>query len=468
MQESIQLQIQLKGFQDNEEMLKSRIAKFKTDHPQLISKEVELTRLERTARIHEKTYILLMDRYEETRLLKQMETAGITVIDKATAPPSPIKPNKRLMITFGILIGLTVGVGAAFFLEYTDDSLKIERDIEKFLGMSVVGVIPKIEVEKATLKALSTDLENGLGNEQTTNHQLSQKRKKLSKRRQKSLANMMGRIIINLDSKSPVTESYRALRTNIQFANADGEVKTILVSSAGPGEGKTLTTSNLAITMARMGTKTLLVDADLRRPRLHSIFQQEREPGLSTLLISEHDTDAQSNYANPPQESGPDEQELQVEEARFIEAENIETSEQSSSAVTFPNFVRTTEIENLYLLPSGKRPPNPSELLGSDRMQQLMEKLKSEFEIILFDSPPIIPVTDASVLAASEMTDIVLLVVRSGETKREVAQKAQELLDRVDANVFGVVLNTIDYAKQYGSYYYYYYHYYYSHDDEEV
>ena len=171
------------------------------------------------------------------------------------------------MITFGILIGLTVGIGAAFFLEYTDDSLKIEKDIEKFLSASVVGVIPKIEVEKAILKTLSTDLENGSGNEQTTNPQLSQKRKRRSKRCQKSLANMMGRIIINLDSKSPVTESYRALRTNIQFANADGEVKTILVSSPGPGEGKTLTTSNLAITMARMGTKTLLVDADLKRPK---------------------------------------------------------------------------------------------------------------------------------------------------------------------------------------------------------
>jgi len=464
VQESIQLEIQSNRLQQSENMLKAQIAKFKADHPQLIGKEVELIRLERSARIHEQTYMLLMDRYEDTRLLKQMKTVGITVIDRATAPKSPIKPNKRLTITLGMLIGLIVGVGAALFLEYIDDSLRIEKDIEKFLDIPVVGVIPKIDVEKATLKAIEKRMRAGnlrRNEEQTVNKLFviastssPQKGKKRSKRHRKAISNLMGKMITNLDRKSPVTESYRVLRTNIQFANVDEEVKTILVSSPVPSEGKTLTVANLAIMMARMGTKTLIIDADLRRPRLHNIFQQEREPGLSEFLLSENlSTDLESGLGS---------------KSRKPKAENIDTSEESSSAATLAlsDVVRTTETENLYLLPSGKRPPNPAELLSSDRMQQLIKELKSEFEIILFDSPPIVPVTDATVLA-SKITDIMLLVIRSGETKREIAQKAQELLKRVDANIFGVVLNTIDFAKRYGSYYYYYYHSYYSPDENE-
>lgn len=435
VQEYTQLDIQIRGLKQNENAVEARISKFKADHPQLISKEIEFTRLERTARIHEQTYMLLVDKYEETRLLKQTKAAGMTVIEKAIEPKRPMKPNKRLVLTLGILMGLIAGVGAAFFLEYVDDSLKIERDIEKYLDLSVVGAIPMIRVGKAALRAIQDKrmttgnpgtLEQGTNNE-AADGQLPVKRKKSSKRHQKSISDMISRTITNLDSKSPVVESYRALWTNVQFASVDEKVKTILVSSPGPGEGKSLTVANLAVTMARMGAKTLVVDTDLRRPRLHHAFHNEKEPGLSEFLVGDGDRPSAS----------------------------------------FSDFVRETEVENLYLFPSGKRPPNPAELLSSHRMRQLVDELRPEFDMILFDSPPIVPVTDATLLA-SEIADIVLLVVRSGETRREIAQKAQELLERVNANIFGVVLNTIDYAKRYGSYYYYYYyHYYYSHDEEE-
>jgi Mrp family chromosome partitioning ATPase/uncharacterized protein involved in exopolysaccharide biosynthesis len=452
MQESIKLEIQLKGLQQKEDILKARIAQFKVDHPQFISKGLELTRLERIARINEQTYILLLDKYEQIRLMKQMHTVSIKIIDRATAPKSPIKPNKRLTVTLGILLGLIIGIGAAFFLEYIDDSLKVEKDIEDCLGVPVVGIIPEIEIEKATLKAIE-DKElresnpHGNNSEETINESAlvgrpsPQQRKTGSNRRQKERFNLIGRIITNLEPNSLATESYRALRTNIRFANVDEEVKIILISSPGPREGKTLTVANLAITMARMGIKTLLVDADLRHSSLHTIFQQEKEPGLSELLVSQNpftsfegeDTDAPSNSAN---------QGLQA------------LNDRDTSVARF-GFVRTTEIENLYLLPGGEKPPNPAELLSSDRMQQLIKELKSEFEVILFDSPPIVPVTDATVLA-SKIADTVLLVIKSGEIKREVAQKAKEILARVNANIFGIVLNNIDYAKQYGSYYDYY------------
>jgi succinoglycan biosynthesis transport protein ExoP len=441
IQEVIQLDIQLRGYQQNESILKARIEKFKADHPQLIRKEIELTRLERTARIHEQTYMLLMEKYEEIRLLKRMNTAGVTIIDRAVVPESPISPNKRLTITLGILIGLTVGIGGAFLLEYADNSLRVEKDVERVLGLPVVGVVPIIQVEKATLKALKEQVNNNHNNGESNNgQQLPARKRRHSKKYQDSLAALRGRIVSNLDPKSPVAESYRTLWTNIQFARLDEKVGAILVSSPGPGEGKTLTVANLAITMARMGVKTLVMDTDLRRPRLHRIFQRDREPGLSDLL-------ADGNTVN---------------------AQEQQLVGKSNNPHILSDYISSTDVENLYFLPSGKKPPNPAEILSSERMRQLVRELRPEFDMILFDSPPIVPVTDAAMMA-SEIADIVLLVVRSGETRRDIAQKAQELLEMVGANVFGVVLNTVDYAKQYGSYYYYYYyHYYYSHDEKEV
>ena len=459
VQESVQLEIQLRGFKQKENIVNTRIAEFKAEHPQLISEQVELTRLGRTARINEQTYMLLMDKYEETRLLKHMKTEGISVIEKATEPGSPIRPNKRSMIIWGMLMGITAGVGIAFFLEHLDNSLKVERDIEMFLGLPVVGVIPIIRLGEADLKT-AKQKELLAGRASLLEHEADSSRdvssaarsgnnksptrvRKSSRKRQQSLNDLLYRTVNNLEAKSPVAESYRALWTNIQFGKVDRDIKTILVTSSGPGEGKTLTAANLAITIARMGTKTLLIDTDLRRPRLHNIFGYEKKPGLSDILIGEngnpHVGSSNSGNAN----IGHDNDRPDVHE-----------------------FIKATDVENLYLLPSGTRTPNPAEIISSQANRQLVERLKSEFDILLFDSPPLIPVTDATILA-SEIADISLLVVRSGETKRELAQKALELLDRVDANLFGVVLNTLDYMKRYGSYYYYYHYHYYSSEEEE-
>ena len=495
IQQSVQLDIQFRGLQQKEKLLSAKIAQFKSEHPQLLNKRIEYTRLERTARIYESNYLQLIDRSEEVQLLRHMKTAGITVIDKATEPTSPIKPKKTLTLVLGIMIGLLLGVGAAFFLEYIDDSLKIEKDIDRFLQLPVVGVIPKIEPQKEALKAIedkrkeALELETANPGAEAHKHIIittarseevadtpgesstpeSPKRKRRSKKHQQSLYKLLSRMITNLEPRSPVTESYRALNTNIKFADVDeeGDMKTILVSSSGPKEGKTLTVANLAITMARMGAKTLLVDTDLRRPRLHSMFQQKREPGLTEFLVGEDDggrrkadLETLNNEDMPARSEGA---------SALVPAKRTPSPEaegRSGSSELSIDIIRNTEVDNLYLLPCGARPPNPAELLSSDRMRQLIEELRTEFDIILFDSPPIVPVTDASILA-SEMADIVLLVVKSGETKRDLAMKAREMLEQVDAKIFGVVLNTIDYAKRYGSYYYYYYHYYYSHDEEE-
>ena len=249
-------------------------------------------------------------------------------------------------------------------------------------------------------------------------------------------------MLTNLPKRSPVIESFRTLRTNIKFAGVDEEIKTILVTSSGPMEGKSLTVANLAACLALSKVRTLIIDTDLRRPRLHAMFGQEKEPGLSDLLTDEKlDEDGRRGKEG------------------WMEDELISNNE----------FIRKTDIDNLYLLPRGTRPPNPTELLGSKRLRQLMEKLREQFDIIIFDSPPLVAVTDATVIA-SELADTVLLVVEAGVTKRELGIRAKELLEKVDANIFGVVLNNLDYTKRYGSYYYYYYyhyHYYYSQEEEE-
>ncbi|MCL5961948.1 MAG: CpsD/CapB family tyrosine-protein kinase [Chloroflexi bacterium] len=214
------------------------------------------------------------------------------------------------------------------------------------------------------------------------------------------------RLITYSNPRSPIAEAYRQLRTNIQFSSLDKPLKTLLVTSTSPEEGKSTTLANLAITMSQTGSKIILVDCDLRRPTVHSIFGLSNGSGLTSMIL-----DSGSNLV-PLQDSG---------------------------------------IPNLYVLPSGPLPPNPSELLGSRRMGEVIDLLKSEADLVLFDSPPIIAVTDAAIL--STRMDGVLLVINAGKTKRDLARKAKSLLEKVNANLLGVVLNNVKFDSSLHHYY---------------
>ncbi|MBO1511901.1 CpsD/CapB family tyrosine-protein kinase [Metabacillus sp. BG109] len=207
--------------------------------------------------------------------------------------------------------------------------------------------------------------------------------------------------------KSPIAEQFRTIRTNIQFSNVDEEIQTMIVTSSGPGEGKSTTTANLAVVFSQQGKRVLMIDADLRKPTVHYTFRTENHIGLSNVLTRQ---------------------------------------------TTLEEAVQTTAQENLWLLTSGPIPPNPSELLGSKGMQNLLEKAKDEYDLIIFDTPPVLAVTDAQVL--SNLADGVVLVVSSGKTETDAAKKAKELLDSAKAKILGVVLNN---KKQEESHYYYYY-----------
>lgn len=197
--------------------------------------------------------------------------------------------------------------------------------------------------------------------------------------------------------RSPISEAYRSLRTNLEFSSLDRPLKTMVVTSAGPEEGKSTTLANLAVTLAQAEKKVILVDCDLRRPSQHEIFEVGNSLGLTSMVVDEE------AFKNPP--------------------------------------LQETPVPNLKLLPSGPLPPNPSELLGSRRMEEIIATLREKADLVLFDAPPIIAVTDAAVLASK--VDGVLLVIKAGTTKRDHAQRAKALLEKVNARLVGAVLNNV-------------------------
>ncbi|MCA1010733.1 CpsD/CapB family tyrosine-protein kinase [Halobacillus halophilus] len=214
-------------------------------------------------------------------------------------------------------------------------------------------------------------------------------------------------IIANDNPKSPIAEQYRTIRTNLQFASVDKELETMIVTSAGPSEGKSLTTANVAVVFAQQGKKVLLVDADLRKPTVHYTFRADNTSGLSNYLVRNR---------------------------------------------SLKELAKESRVENLDLLPSGPIPPNPSELLGSTMMEKLIEEAKKHYDMIIFDTPPVLAVADSQVL--SKFVDGALLVVRSKQTEQEAAGKAKEQLEQSRANILGVVLNDMDVKDS--NYYYYY------------
>lgn len=418
--QAVQLTVKLRGVESQEKLAADRLEKFKNDNPDLLTKEVELVRLEREARIREKTYMLLTDRRAEMQLLQRVSAQQFKIVDRALVPEFPISPNKTRIITLGVILGIMLGSVVAFLLEYLDDSVKRVDDVEKRLGLSIVGSIPKIQAATNMQVALPQANDDTNGNLSAIE---PVRIKKWERGTRKDLASLQGRLIKSIGAKSPAAESYRSLWTNIQFADLDNPVKTILVTSPGPKEGKSLTTANLALTIAQSGVRVLLIDSDLRRPTVHRLFACQRSPGLSELVTGD--------------------------------VSNIEA------------YVKNTYADNLYVLPSGTSPSNPVGILGSDKMKQLVEEAKKRFDVVLFDSPPVIAMADASILATG--LDLTLLVLQAGQTKRQVAMQARDLMQRLNINIFGVVLNGIDYSKRYGYYYYYYhYHDYYSKERDEA
>ncbi len=362
---------------------------------QLPQRSLEFARLDRDRQVNEKYYILMKTKYQESRITEASKISNIRIVDPAIPPEKPVKPKKKMNLLLGMFMGLGLGVGIAFIKEYMDHSVRSSEELEK-MGITTISIVPKIDIKS------SLDKINKLGKLDEEEYALK------------------SRMISHYDPKSTVAEAYRTLRTNIQFLNPDKPIRSMVVSSAGPGDGKSTTVVNIAIAFASLEKKILLIDADLRKPVLHKVFDVPKSPGLTQRLIQD---------------------------------------------LNDQDVIRETEVPNLYLVTCGDIPPNPSELLASQKLKDFIERMKEKFDIILIDSPPIIAVTDASIL--SKMTDAILLVVKAGNTDVRVLKRAIDLLTQVKTNLVGAVLNGVNISAGYDSYYYYYHYYYYYADTGE-
>jgi tyrosine-protein kinase Etk/Wzc len=333
-------------------------------------------------------YRTLSQDYNEKTIEIESLFSNARIIEPALPNFGPISPNRSGNITTGSIMGLAVGIGIVLLIAYTDSTVHSPDELEKN-GFTVLSAIPLI-----------------------TENALSVANRQVAAFAETFPAKPAPHLITQIDMKSPIAESYRSLRTAVQFSAIEAQVRSILVTSSIPQEGKSTTSTNLAIVIAQSGARTLLVDCDLRRPVLHSVFGISKDPGLVNALVGT----------------------VPLEEA-----------------------IHQTGIPNLDLLPSGSIPPNPSELLGSRRMRVVLEELKERYDTVILDSPPVGTVTDSVVL--STLVDSTIVIVRAHKTKMEFLEKTREALERITTNLIGVVLNDFDVAQSYGSTYRYYRYY---------
>lgn len=375
-------QLYLQAMQSRLGSLEKTIAdlRFQTEkYPKL---EAEQARLMATVGTMQRTFDNLQSEYQLARIAEGVDAGRVQPIDEATLPTFAVSPNRKRAITYSVLVGLLLGFVLAFGLDRLDDSVKSPDELRDRMELPMLGLIPAIRADR-----------NGRRSGDETGD----------------------RLITHVDPRSPVTEAYRSMRTNLAFARAQQSPQAIVVASPGPADGKSTTAANLAITFAQQGQRTMLIDADLRRAVLDRLFHLERSPGLTEVIVGEAALD---------------------------------------------DAIHETEVPNLFLLASGRFPPNPAELLGSARMQEILRDAKARFDVVVLDSPPLLAVTDAAVLAT--MVDGVVLVVRTQRTKRDAVRRAIGHVRSVRGRLLGAVLNDVDMRSgaYYGSYGHYYYSYY--------
>tara|TARA_Y100001970_G_C14248403_1_gene869969 strand:+ start:2125 stop:4440 length:2316 start_codon:yes stop_codon:yes gene_type:complete len=380
--------------------LEKLVANYDTQLSLLPEKYLQFARYQRDKIILDETYSLMKQKLEEAKINQASQLGKIRVVDSATPSQYPIFPKKKIIVFVSALLGLVLGVIFILGKEYLDSTIKSIEEIER-RGLPILAIIPAIGALKDSRK----------------------KKKKGYKLNLKASSSekIERRLLTHEDPKSPISEAYRSLRTSLTYDTNQENCKIMLVSSSGPGEGKTTTVANLAITYANMGKKTLLVDADLRKPVIHKMFKNDSEKGFTNFL------------------SG-DEKDIK-------------------------KIFYSTDVQNLFIIKSGAVPPNPSELLASKNMNKFIENAKKEFDVILFDTPPMIAVTDAFII--NKHTHKALLVIRASVTQKGALERTLVNMNNMSKNIDGVIFNGVDESNTYGGgYYYNYYQNYYGNEDK--
>ena len=355
----------------------------KSDALNLNQYEREYVELKRTNENNQRLYELVLKRLKDTGVTGMLQVSNVRVMDRARVATRPVRPRPARNIALAVVLGLLGGIGLALLVEKLDTSIVSQEQVEEGLGLAFLGIVPRVLPGK-----------DGAPQELVVHHQ----------------------------PRSAMAECLRAVRTNLLFMSPEKPLKTILVTSSGPSEGKTTTSIALAVTMTGSGSRVLLVDADMRRPRVHRIFGLQSSAGLSSLILGE---------------------------------------------VGMAEAIQPSGIPSLDVLPCGPVPPNPAELLHTAAFQRILGELSTRYDRIIFDSPPVGVVADAAVI--STLADGALVVLKAGVTSRDLAAQSVKHLRDVNARVFGAVLNDLDLDDQkFGRYAYYYRNGYYGDAERET
>jgi capsular exopolysaccharide synthesis family protein len=344
--------------------------------------EIEYARLRRQSEVMEDVYTALESRRKEAQIIAAVQDPSVRVIDPAITPIKPVKPNKPFNIALALMLGIALGLAAGFMRETLDTTIHTREELQTESGtVPVLGTIPRIREAGVTMNG-----ERIWWRIRTAPLHITPELRK-------------SRLVAGRNPRGAASEAYRTLRTNIAFARAEKPAKTMVFTSPAPGDGKSTSSSNLAITLAQQGLRAILIDADMRRGAIHEAFDVTQRPGLSDYLLG---------------------------------------------GVSLEEVIRTVQLEGapFDFVPTGTLPPNPAELLSSARMQALLEHLDGEYDAVIFDAPPLNVVTDAAILGAR--ADGVIVVVRAGITDRGALRYALSQLEAVRARVLGCLLNDVD------------------------
>ncbi|MCX5892038.1 MAG: polysaccharide biosynthesis tyrosine autokinase, partial [Deltaproteobacteria bacterium] len=367
---------------------------------------VDFNILKRDAETTSGLYQAVLSRMKEASIAATMVPSNVAVIDPPELPWDPWLPMTKIFMAVACLLGLTMGIGAAFYVEHLDDSLKSGEELERVSRFPSLAVVPQLDyVEKYEKKALFS--RGGVLK------YLPWTKSDAKLQQQEGVPEVENMELITFQKpQSVVSEAIRHLRTSIMLSTPGGAPACMMVCSSSPEEGKTTISTNLSISMASDGRKVLLIDCDLRKPRIHGIFKRHLQPGLSNYLT------------------------------KNVRVEDI---------------IQSTDVPNLSIIPAGTIPPNPVELLNSERFRDLLEELKTQFHHVIIDTPPILGFSEARIIAS--LVGGVVLVAKHESTPREAARMSARLLNQVGAQVLGTVLNQVKLRRRgYGKDYYYYYH----------
>lgn len=373
--------------------LSEAVDQFSEEQKDLSGKEIKLAQLKRNVTTSEEIYMMFRKRFHEASILEAEKARDVTIVERATVPSSPIRPNVNFNILIGIFSGLLIGLVLAFVNESFDTSIGRIEDIESLLKVPVLGIIPSTSLEKR------------------------RKRLRLRVKKRESTSEKgpyYERLAVLFDPNSAVAEAYRTLRTNLDLTGLKKTGNCIVITSAAPEEGKTQTLCNLAIAMAQAGQKVLIVGSDFRKPKVCKIFGLPRSPGLSEVIIGK---------------------------IPWRKAINTATDMLLGGKLEYEQILRAQGIENLHILTAGERAPNPAELLSFSEMDNLIQELRQNYDVILFDTPPTLPVTDSAILGAK--ADGVVLVYQAGKISRYALMRAKAQLENVKVKILGVIINNL-------------------------